>query len=126
MKEILFKGKSVEDDEWMYGYYCNTGYGDCCFPCILPMNDDQHVCWAIDQETVCQFIDIINGLRIFHHDIVKAYKYGNLESDPFINEITYKNGTYWFGNWTWIEFLQAFRYIEVIGNIHDNPEMLIK
>lgn len=62
-----------------------------------------------------------NCTKIFEGDIVQALtRYGTKHIYP----IEYRNGTYWFGNWNWIEFLDRFQFREVIGNIHDNPELL--
>ncbi|EGD47122.1 YopX protein [Ruminiclostridium papyrosolvens DSM 2782] len=123
MRKHKFRGKRVDTGEWVYGCYIKvTPYKD---------SDGHRICtqdtWLIIPvipETVGQYIETINGHEIYHHDIVKAYKYGDTETSPFIYDITYRNGTWWFGNWTWIEFLQSFRCVEVIGNIHDNPEMM--
>ena len=76
---------------------------------------------TVNKKTVGQYIQTVNDIDIYVGDIVKAYKYGDKSTEPVINEITYRNGTYMFSNWTWIEFLKVFRYVEVVGNIHDNP-----
>lgn len=127
-KEVKFRGKNTDFDEWFYGdliHYKNGG-------CAILDKFSKYGCEAteiykrtiVNKETVCQYIETVNGFEIYHHDIVKAYKYGDKESEPVINEITYRHGTWWFGNWTWIEFLNVFRYVEVIGNRFDNPELL--
>ena len=75
--------------------------------------------YEVDPKTVGRFIQRINGFDIYVGDTVKAYKYGDKEKDPTIENIEYRNGTYMFGNWTWLEFLEKFRYVEVIGNIYE-------
>jgi len=81
-------------------------------------------CAKVMPETIGQYVQRVNGHEIFTKDIVKAFKHGDTDSTPFIYEITERAGTYWFGNWTWLEFLNIFRYVEVIGTSHTNPELL--
>lgn len=131
MRQHKFRGKKVDTGEWVYGYhFVETKYSK---HFILPgyfveiddgSGNEIPEMFEVIPETVGQYIETINGHEIYHHDIVKAYKYGDTETSPFIYDITYRNGTWWFGNWTWIEFLQIFRCVEVIGNIHDNPELM--
>ena len=138
-REIKFRGKRIDNGEWVFGSlialttgyyivptdtYYNTADIDLGEKTTINALWEHNDFYKVIPETVGQYIETINGHEIYHHDIVKAYKYGDKETKPFIYEITYRNGTWWFGNWTWVEFLQTFRYVEVIGNIYDNPELL--
>ncbi|MGN0553502.1 MAG: YopX family protein [Oscillospiraceae bacterium] len=62
-----------------------------------------------------------NIVKIFEGDIVKAFLHNET---PMIFPITFRSGCFWFSNWNWIEFLDKFRNVEVIGNVYDNPELL--
>ncbi len=62
--------------------------------------------------------------EIYEDDIVSAYKWRDKDNSPMVNMVYFRNGCFMWGNWTWLEFLNHFRYREVIGNIHDNPELM--
>ena len=122
MREILFRGKRKTDNKWLYGFpyitrknavkinwYCSE-FGS--------MRTDE-----VDPETVGQYTGLTDICRkkIFKGDIVQAFtRYGTKHIYP----IEYRDGTFWFGNWNWIEFLDRFQFPEVIGNIYDNPELI--
>lgn len=126
-----YRGKRIENRKWVYGYYFETpltnGFTD-----SEPedgwyfLSGEKKHCisqdgsvYEIDQETVGQYIHTVDEVDIYLGDTVKAYKHGDEESKPHIYDITWRSGTYWFGNWTFLEFLNKFRCVKVIGNIHD-------
>ena len=122
MREILFRGKCKTDNKWLYGFpyvtrknavkinwYCSE-FGS--------MKTDE-----VDPETVGQYTGLTdkNGKRIFEGDIVRAF---TRFSEIYVSSVAYHDGIFWFKNWSWTKFLFKFEKIEVIGNIHDNPELL--
>lgn len=125
MREILFRGKRVDNGEWTYGYYCPKPYSH--FPCeatIFPsetIDRDWHG-ERVDPDTVGRFTGLTdrNGVKIFEGDIVLhkgecglvgySYDYGMFEVDF----------DYCFASF--IDISASNR--EVIGNIYDNPELL--
>ena len=123
-REILFKAKREDNDEWVEGFYvCISGTKHYILtgnPVISPHNVDIEL-YKIIPETVGQFTGWCdkNGVKIFKGDIVRAYKNNEV---LFEEVIAFRNGCFWFGNWNWIEFLNMFRNVEVIGNIHDITE----
>ena len=132
MREILFSGKSKDNDVWVEGYYC----GKVNKTIFSPAEDsaqivDKDLYWhEVIPETVGQYTGLQdkNGKMIFEGDIVKCISKFDAKDMVVIFETAefhlvncqrYKNYTECCG----------YRYFgtletEVIGNIHDNPELL--
>lgn len=143
MREILFRGKRVDNGEWVYGTYGRHTSFDAMIidrP-YLDSNGDLTALnfWTVNPETVGQFTGLTdkNGVKIFEGDIVKEYKskdkvkgvvkFGEYQSG--INK--YADDLGFYVEWTTENFLiRELGYwcrknmLEVIGNIHDNPELL--
>lgn len=138
MREILFRGKHTRTGEWVEGLLWKKKYNDNkLFISCFPDKDDNEEIYIIIPETVGQYTGLTdkNGKKIFEGDIVKARVtenrgYGTNKYEA-IYEIKYhekycyfylareKNNLLFDGNWSY--FVSQF---EVIGNIHDNPELL--
>lgn len=70
MREILFRGKGINDKEWRYGFYTEQqGY-----PYITP---DGVAMYEVDVDTVGQYTGFVdkNGKKIFEGDIVSMDGY---------------------------------------------------
>lgn len=148
MREILFRGKRVDNGEWVEGHL--IWYEDGRVR-ILPCHTDifcyemdesiiQTVAHRIIPETVGQYTGLTdkNGAKIFEGDILRLKRFGNVEC----GKIVFNTDTAGFEFWreamvgaygeksTRKENLCAFAIsaVEIIGkirgNIHDKPELL--
>lgn len=138
MREILFRGKTISNIEnktstWHYGVPVpvkNNMSDTNDMELIKYVNYDELDYWEacymsydIDPTTLGQYTGLKdkNGTKIFEGDIVKV-------SDKFIDIVVYELGCFMLKKPVYgYEFTyQNFNNIEVIGNIHDNPELLEK
>ena len=137
-REILFRGKRTDNGVWAYGFLVDKIYGS--KPVIVQaayMEDDCSIEWEyehVDPATVGQYTGLKdeNGKRIFEGDIVRFYErqLGG-EDAPIIQQVGYEEGgfcvhRYFLNNWlrNAVNGNIQLEGIEVIGNIHDNPELM--
>ena len=133
-REILFRGKDLQEQNgWLYGYFYKSDFNkreresgkatliftpDCDTFIYVP---EYHNSWMVKAETVGQFTGLKdkNGTRIFEGDIVKV-------ADEYIDYAIWANGCFCMARqMMFYEFTyQDSNRMEVIGNIHDNPELL--
>lgn len=128
MREILFRGKSLETGEWVYGYPFvhakGTPYEEVYILEELDQRDFISDIWkvavAVDPKTVGQFIGSLDRQdnKIFEGDITGVF----LPSGEMIQcELMLMDEAVWKGN----AVLQTFsRFCEVVGNIFDTPELV--
>ncbi len=138
-REILFRGKEIKTGKWIEGDLLRMGGHSFIFPDPAPKGFNQY---EVDPETVGQFTGVKdkNGTRIFEGDLISVDDY------PFVNEDGQWN---YVAEFDWDEVNLAFGAFfrqrkdsnvwgisegcpcdledvdfEIVGNIHDNPEML--
>lgn len=128
MERYKFRAKS--DGQWVYGSHVKTGVG---LHYIIPQNliSNDVMQFKVNKDTVCQFTGLKddNGKDIYEGDIIKRY-YPTTSLNEFIGAVEYHDGTYFLIGED-REYDVTFLYddttkntVEVIGNIHDNPELL--
>lgn len=136
MRQIKFRGKDIETGEWMYGDLIQRmGY----MPSVMfPYESNGKVHYsecAVKRETVGQFTGLLdkNGNEIYDGDIL-VWGENDYKSPPMI--VMFKHGSFgytyiedWFHsfagntNFTFNPLNTDVRF-EIVGNIHDNPEIL--
>ena len=128
MREILFRAKRIDNGEWTYGFV--EVYDDgACF--ITKPNGEGD---KVDPTTVGQYTGLTaNGKKIFEGDIIKIVPDYDYSDDYSISKVYSYNGIFcvdYHGDdfdSTALGFLEDYLPdgdFEVIGNIHDNPELL--
>lgn len=151
MREILFRGKRIDNGEWAYGYFCEfannrTGEQE---TYIQTVKKDGRIdlLHKVDPTTVGQFTGLTdkNGKRIFEGDVIKCdngcnppvtavVKFGENFPKMFYDmlDIFYSvikrlpAISFYAESIDKHQHLILFQspFVEVIGNIHDNPELL--
>ena len=128
MRTIKFRGRRTSDRKWIYGdlkklepfgFFIHGYDGEFCLN------------FGVDTETVGQFTGLYdkNGNEIYEGDILQ---FGNIPGD--VCEVKWNETLCAFGvrfycenefdKRTLGEWLKREIYVRIIGNIHDNPEIL--
>lgn len=125
MREILFRGKRTDNGEWVQGYPCRYGWIGKEKDYIIPDYASALYTAEVDPETIGQYTGLtdMNGNKIFKKDIIHIGRYTGI--------VKWDNDSARFALYQkdMISMISGFNadtmnMALVIGNIHDNPELL--
>ena len=135
IREVIFRGKRTDNGEWITDSetYIRDGDG-------IWLSDENLNVVTVIPETVGQYTGLTdnNNRKIFEGDIVKCTDTINDFEFNAVVEFGNPNGEY---NWgyqlkfisgeesnfdilCWVDMEETGAYIEIIGNIHDDPGLL--
>ena len=131
MREILFRGKRVDNGEWIEGFF-------------FQIWERTYILWGttngapnmieVDPLTVGQYTGLTekNGKKVFEGDIVRhgyTCTYSDGKTADFYSNMPVSFSNH-YGGWIvgvqgilTIKTIQKYS-IEIVGNVHDNPELL--
>ena len=134
MREILFRGKRIDNGEWVEGYFVNLWMMH--YQKYQPIITDKNaVSYDVDLATIGQYTGLTdkNGKRIFEGDIIDASDEWLNTSGPAVHDspiILVECYNNFCGFEPFVKYDCDYGvYIfaencEVLGNVHDNPELL--
>lgn len=132
MREILFRGKRVDNGEWVYGSLLNPYRKK---PLIAHYENGQEILGytvEVIPDTVGQYTGLKdkNGKRIFEGDILIYVVDGEYDvNEKYLvvfddDEAAFRTKFYCEGKYMCYEDIIPCENFEIIGDIHDNPELL--
>lgn len=122
MREILFRGKRFDNGDFVEGYLVKDMFSPGGGATFILNPTYNWSFYRVYPETVDQFAGKFdkNYRKIFEGDIVRAMMdYGPAGMLPTVVSICWDNSV---GGWNWGYFDMST--IEVIGNIHDDTDLL--
>ena len=139
MREILFRGKRIDNGEWVYGHiYTQVDLPDTIeeewYWYIKPIGSESWVSYRVDPYTVGQYTGLKdkNGERIFEGDVCRFREWSKGEM-CWVGKVHWEHQQFMISGGPNKECETMFELcmsrfipenIEVIGNIQDNPELL--
>ena len=127
-REILFRGKRKDNDEWVYGFLICMNYIDVweqkvCYDGQEEIKYCTTKSYQVIPETVSQFTGLVDkhGKKIFEGDIIaKGFELYEVRWNPEQVRWGIYSDNYEVAGFT--KFSES--YFEVVGNVYDNKELL--
>ena len=125
IREVIFRGKRTDNGKWVKGYLYITHIGSHEIGSYDAEINIERLTFDVLPETVGQYTGLTdkNGVRIFEGDIVTGW----FNHEKIVGYIFYGGNAQFFIQRDGIYGIgldNSDCWLEVIGNIHDNPELL--
>jgi hypothetical protein len=123
MKTIKYRGKSIIDNNWVYGYYIEDDDG---YPSII--TNSHSLPHQVYSNTVGQFLNVVdcNGVEVYEGDMFDGI-YESLyitwcdHCKQFQFHDIYDHECFACSrDLHWIEFVNDLPSVRIIGNIHES------
>ena len=126
MREIKFRGKRLDNGEWVVGSYIEAENRDRSIAHQIIPYKAGLVVREVDPATVGQYTGLKdkNGREIYEGDIIGGSN-GSINGWewPFKSEVKWNDEECGF-NPPILGYMDSTHYYNVLGNIHDNPDLL--
>lgn len=131
-REILFRGKSIGIDVWLYGILFNyeltaPSNVPCISVCVPTSWKEAYNFYAVQPNTIGQYTGLTDkkGVKIFEGDVV-------IIGEKLKAKVIYYDGAFRMQSefsptpidTTDMGYMMREFSVRVIGNIHDNPELI--
>lgn len=132
MREIKFRAWDDKDKKWLLGYELQNLGGFSMFGEVMAFGEWTRLLSSYNLDDwkyikIMQFTGLLdkNGKEIYEGDICKTYTIG--EPSELLDTVVFDDGSFVFQcDYKLSIELRGFKqdYIEIIGNIYENPELL--
>ncbi|MFD0673952.1 YopX family protein [Cohnella sp. GCM10027633] len=118
MRDIRFRGKRIDNGEWVYGYFVKGATRFCILHSLAVFDAVD-----VDPDTVGQYTGLkdLNGKEIFDGDVL------DISGRPMFiewNDISAQWAVKSPSGTGYLDMNNDLHEYEVIGNIHDNGDLL--